>query len=144
MKKAGLLLLGSLIVFSSSCTKENKEGTAGPTSKTPLQILMDGNWNLQSLSHTFKVNDSVVGQEVAQTNSQWAFLPNNTVVSYFYEEPVDTSIYLFSDTIIMIDDLNYNILSFTEQSLIMKNIERQIRPSDNANVEVITEITLDR
>lgn len=145
IKKIKTILLFAFIILQTSCAKDDDNTFStldGLT--TPLQILQNGQWNMQSMSQTVLINDSAVSNQTAQINSQWEFLANNTLISYFSGEPTDTTSYVFNESSIIVDDVNYDVLTLTEQSLILKSLEVRTSPADTAVIELLTEITLDR
>lgn len=142
MKKlTSTLALASLILLAS-CNKDKQSSTTTTTPKTGIDLLTDGSWEAQSMRHVVKVNGYVMHDTTEAIIGTISFLKNNTVIANIPGEGVDTSAYAFHGDSLTIDDMNYDIITFTSKSLVIENEETETDSASTGSFSFITTLSL--
>jgi hypothetical protein len=141
MKLRTLITLLSIVTLVS-CKKDVSQEVPTGSQKPLLQLLQTGRWKMDKLVQVVLEGDSIIAMQSTSTTAELSFQSNFQVITYLFDEAVDTGNYTYEETHMHLDSLRYEILNFDASSLYLKNSEFFTRPDDSVILESVSEIYL--
>ena len=138
-----MILTAALAVGLTSCKKDEKQEENPSSSKSKVEILTSGEWDIKYFYTKTVMADTVAYEETDTLNGTVLFKSNKEMVSNMQGEPTDVSNWDLQGDSIFLDGQAMFIEELTNHKFVFSNTENSPAP-DSLDFSIYMEFTLTR